>query len=63
MLSSWEAPTQEDHAEKLAFKANAFFFFLFFSGLGCNCERPPQNLQLSPTLIPITLEFSVSVSL
>lgn len=29
MLSSWEAPTQEDHAEKLAFKANAFFFFSF----------------------------------
>ena len=23
MLSSWEAPTQEDHPEKLAFKANA----------------------------------------
>ena len=37
--------------------------FFFFPGHGCNCEHPPQTLHLSPTLIPITLEFSVYISL
>ena len=39
------------------------FFFFFFSGHGCNCEHLLQTLHLSPTLIPITLEFSVYISL
>lgn len=40
-LSSWEAPTQEDHAEKLAFKTHAFFFsFLFWPWLQLWASSP-----------------------